>query len=213
MLDQAAREFTGLLRAIELAKLCNRTPCAEYDVRALLNHLRYRGPWLEAALRREPAPAVSGGGLDADLTRGDWLGVMCRLVDGLVDACRPPGALAGTTKFGGSEMPARMVAEMVLTEWVVHGWDQARATGHSLAVDPGTAAASFASAEGMAEQAREMKVFGPGVPCPPDAPALDRLLALTGRDPGWRLRELACGESHRRRVRGQPSHSGSSGSR
>ncbi|WP_229874610.1 hypothetical protein [Amycolatopsis deserti] len=37
-----------------------------------------------------------------------------------------------------------------------------------------------------AEQAREMKIFGPEVPCSAEAPPLDRLVALTGRDPGWR---------------------------
>ncbi|NIH86788.1 TIGR03086 family metal-binding protein [Amycolatopsis granulosa] len=185
MLDRAAREFTRLLRAVEPGQLGNRTPCTEYDVRALLNHLLHWGPWLAAALRREPAPAAVGGERDADLTRGDWLGDLCTLVDDLVDACGRPGALAGTTKFGSAEMPARMIAEMVLTEWVVHGWDLARATGQSPVVDADVAEALFTSAQGLADQAREMKVFGPAVPCPADAPVLDRVLALTGRDPAW----------------------------
>lgn len=185
VLTAAAEQFTGLLRQIEPAQLGNRTPCAEYDVRTLLNHLLYWGPWLEAALRREPAPSVSGGERDVDLTQGDWLGDLCTLVDGLVDACSRPGALEGTTKFGGSEMPARMIAEMVLTEWVVHGWDLSRATGHPLAVAPEVVKALFTAVQGTAEQAREMKVFGAEVPCAEDAPALDRLLALTGRDPAW----------------------------
>ncbi|WP_341867305.1 MULTISPECIES: TIGR03086 family metal-binding protein [Amycolatopsis] len=186
MLERAAREFTALLRAIEPGQLDNRTPCAEYDVRGLLNHLLYWGPWMAAALRREPAPTVAAGERDTDLTQGDWLSELCTLVDGIVDACGRPGALEGTTKFGGSEMPAPMIAEMVLTEWVVHGWDLARATGHPLTVDPATAEALFTSAQATAEQAREMKIFGPEVPCAADAPTLDRLLALTGRDPGWR---------------------------
>ncbi|GAA3828497.1 TIGR03086 family metal-binding protein [Amycolatopsis tucumanensis] len=186
MLERAAREFTGLLRAIEPAQLDNRTPCAEYDVRGLLNHLLYWGPWLAAALRREPAPAVTTGERDVDLTQGDWLGELCTLVDGLVDTCGRPEALEGTTKFGDAEMPAEMIAGMVLTEWVVHGWDLARATGLPLTVDPEVAAALYASAKATAEQAREMKVFGPEVPCGGEAPVLDRLLALTGRDPEWR---------------------------
>ncbi|MGI6874085.1 TIGR03086 family metal-binding protein [Amycolatopsis sp. 3B14] len=186
MLDRAAREFTGLLRTIEPAQLDNRTPCTEYDVRALLNHLLYWGPWMAAALRREPAPAATGGERDVDLTQGDWLGELCTLVDGIVDTCGRPGALDGTTKFGDAEMPAEMIAGMVLTEWVVHGWDLARATGRPLTVDPEVAAALHSSVEATAEQAREMKVFGPAVPCADEAPVLDRLLALTGRDPGWR---------------------------
>lgn len=191
MLAGAAGEFTSLIRAIEGGHpdhLGNPTPCAEYDVRALLNHLLYWGPWLDAALRRRPAPEVTGGERDVDLMRGRWADELCGLVDDLVGSCAGPGALEGTTKFGGTEMPARAIAQMVLTEWVVHGWDLARATGRSMRVDPATAQELYEASLATAEQARRMKVFGPEVSCPAEAPALERLLAVTGRDPGWRVR-------------------------
>ncbi|WP_406152143.1 hypothetical protein [Streptomyces sp. NBC_01012] len=38
----------------------------------------------------------------------------------------------------------------------------------------------------LAPKAREMKVFGEPFPPAPGAPAFDRVLALTGRDPAWR---------------------------
>ncbi len=35
------------------------------------------------------------------------------------------------------------------------------------------------------EQGREMGLYGPQVAVPADAPALDHILGLTGRDPAW----------------------------
>jgi hypothetical protein len=54
---------------------------------------------------------------------------LTKQVDGLVDALGVPGAWDGMTKMGGGELPAPMIGEMVLGEFVVHAWDLAKATG------------------------------------------------------------------------------------
>jgi hypothetical protein len=41
------------------------------------------------------------------------------------------------------------------------------------------------AAAGMAQQGRDMGIFGPEVPVPAGAALLDRIVAVTGRDPGW----------------------------
>jgi uncharacterized protein (TIGR03083 family) len=51
LMISAAREFKQLAATVREDQLTAPTPCAEYDVRALLNHLLYWGPWLEAAAR------------------------------------------------------------------------------------------------------------------------------------------------------------------
>ncbi|HKS48473.1 MAG TPA: TIGR03086 family metal-binding protein [Amycolatopsis sp.] len=188
MLAGAASVFTDIVRSVEPALLGAKTPCEEYDVRALLNHLLYWGPWLEAAIRKHPAPAVEGGERDVDLVTGNWAVRFEKQVDGLLDASAQPGAFEGTTSMGGGELPASMVAEMVLTEWVVHGWDLARALGRPFTCDEaaidGTEALR-ASVPSMAALGREMGIFGPEVFVPETAPALDRVLGHLGRDPMW----------------------------
>jgi uncharacterized protein (TIGR03086 family) len=185
MMTSAAREFGRLVRSAADDPLTEPTPCAEYDVRALVNHLLYWGPWLEAAARREPAPTETRGETGVDLVGDDWAAALEKQVNGLVAAFGLPGAWEGTTSMGGGEMPALFVGQMVFGEFVVHAWDLAKATGRPWHCDADVAAAAYDATVGMAGQAREMNVFGPEVPVPASAPALDRLLGLTGRDPAW----------------------------
>jgi uncharacterized protein (TIGR03086 family) len=84
-------------------------------------------------------------------------------------------------------MPAGIAALVALDEVVVHGWDLARATGQPYEPDEPAVLASLAFAEGFEAPAgaADGGPFGPPVPVPPDAPALDRLAGATGRDPAW----------------------------
>jgi uncharacterized protein (TIGR03086 family) len=186
LLTEAAGAFTDLVRSIEPGQLAAPTPCAEYDVRALIKHLLYWGPWLEVAARKEPPPVVEGVEGEVDLTGGDWAVALVRQVDTLLDAFAKPGAFEGTTTMGGGELPASMIAEMVLTEWVLHGWDLARATARELRCTPAVASAVYSATAAMAPQGREMKIFAAEVPVPSSSPALTRALALSGRTPTWR---------------------------
>lgn len=76
------------------------------------------------------------------------------------------------------------VGGLALDELVLHGWDLARATGQAVAYDR----PELDAVHGMVKQFREGDVeglFGPAVPVPDDAPLLDRILGLAGRDPAW----------------------------
>jgi uncharacterized protein (TIGR03086 family) len=89
------------------------------------------------------------------------------------------------TVVGGLEMPGRVAGLIALDELVVHGWDIAVASGQPY---PQPAAHEIEAAMSIVatfEAPRDGKLFGPVVPVADTAPALDRLLGLTGRDPGW----------------------------
>ncbi|WP_410647804.1 TIGR03086 family metal-binding protein [Amycolatopsis sp. cmx-4-54] len=186
LIAPAAAEFTGILRGIGESGLSARTPCAEYDVRALLNHLLYWGPWLEAAGRKTAPPEVSTGEAEADLVGGDWLGGIEKQTARLVDVFGAPEAWQGQTTFGGNPMPASMAGYMVLDEFVFHGWDLARAAGAEFTVLPEVADAVYAIALEIGDQARAMKVYGEEVAVAEDATTFERALGATGRDPGWK---------------------------
>ncbi|MFE5568721.1 TIGR03086 family metal-binding protein [Amycolatopsis japonica] len=185
LIAPAAAEFTGILRGIGESDLSARTPCAEYDVRALLNHLLYWGPWLEAAGSKTAPPEVSFSEAEAHLADGEWLNAIEKQTARLVDVFGTPEAWQGTTALGTAEMPSSFVGDMVLGEFVFHGWDLAKATGRSLDVAPEVAEAVLASAAAMGEQARAMKVYGEEVPVAKGATTFERALGATGRNPGW----------------------------
>ena len=92
------------------------------------------------------------------------------------------------TQAGGIELPGEQAGIVALDELVLHGWDVARASGQPYEPDPALLeivhdfVAQF-SGPGMDEQREGL--FGPEVEVPADAPLLDRVLGLAGRDPGW----------------------------
>ena len=75
-----------------------------------------------------------------------------------------------------------------MDELVVHGWDLAVATGQPYDADAASieVALGFVGPFSEPEAAQQREgVFGPVVPVPDGAPALDRLIGLAGRDPSW----------------------------
>jgi uncharacterized protein (TIGR03086 family) len=84
-------------------------------------------------------------------------------------------------------MPGELAAGMILWEYQVHGWDLARATGQRWCPPPAASQASlrFAPAMLTEDYQGEGKAFAAPVEVPATAPPLDRLLGLSGRDPGW----------------------------
>ncbi len=97
------------------------------------------------------------------------------------------GAAERSLRIGESAMPGAMALDMILWEYQVHGWDLARATGQTWTPIGAAAEQSLAFAPGMltSDYQGPDKAFHDRVPVPEDAPVFDRLLGLSGRDPGW----------------------------
>lgn len=186
LVASAAAPLRSTVRAVRNDQLNAPTPCTEFDVRRLLQHLLFWGPLLEAAATDAPAAPVAETEERVEAAGGDWPGAVEAQIDRTVAAWSDPAAWEGTTRLGGPDpMPSPLIGGMVLTELVVHGWDLARATGRQPQWDAEVAEFVHREVERTAEQGREMGVYGPPVSVPANAPVLDRALGLTGRDPGW----------------------------
>ncbi|WP_030588579.1 TIGR03086 family metal-binding protein [Streptomyces globisporus] len=179
LLETAAGRALPVVRGIDDGQLAARTPCAEYDVRALLNHLFLVVVNFQALAAREDVDF----GREPDFVTGDWQGRFGDETARLVEVWSVPGVEEGTT--GQMGLPARTVGLMVLGDLTVHAWDLARATGTDFVPEPSVLDEVGPGLAAMAPQAREMKVFGEPFPVPESATAFERLLAVTGRDPGW----------------------------
>ena len=83
-------------------------------------------------------------------------------------------------------VPARLAIGFHLVDYVVHGWDVARALGLAYELPPDVLAAALPIAEAVPDNEARLEpgaAFAPRVPEPGDDP-LNRILALLGRDPG-----------------------------
>lgn len=183
---RAAVPLTKIIRTVTPDQLTAPTPCAEFDVRALLNHLLFWGPSLIGAGRKDSVPPPAAAESDVDLVTGDWAAALETQLDELATIWRDPAAWEGVTHMGGpTELPSAMIGGMVVGELIVHGWDLSRALGTPVSWDDDLLADVYAETAATAEQGRGMGIYGPEVSVSPDAPLIDRVLGVTGRDPGW----------------------------
>lgn len=179
LLDGAARTAVPVVRGVGDTQLGAPTPCDEYDVRALLNHLFHVVVSFQALAARGTADFTT----TPDYLGGDWRARFEDETGRLVEAWSAPDALEGISQ--GMGLPQRTVGEMVLGDLTVHAWDLARATGQDFVPYAPSVPVLDAGLSGMAPMARKMNVFGEPFSVPEGAPPFDRVLAVTGRDPGW----------------------------
>ncbi|WP_218717305.1 TIGR03086 family metal-binding protein [Nocardia sp. MH4] len=181
---RAAEPLSKLLRTLTPDQLTAPTPCAEFDVRALLNHLLFWGPSLVGAASKAAVAPPAAAETEVDLTADDWSTALETQLGELAAAWRDPAAWQGTTRLGGpTELPASLVGGIVVGELIVHGWDLARALGTTVEWDDDLLDYVLDETAATADQGRAMGIYGPEIPVAADAPLLDRILGLTGRDP------------------------------
>jgi uncharacterized protein (TIGR03086 family) len=187
-LEPAARQMAELVSDVPDDPLDRPTPCQEYTLGDLLDHIGGLTLAFTAAARKDLGDKTTRPPTaDASCLAPDWRTRIPHDLEALAEAWRDPAAWTGMTQAGGFELPGEFAGAVVLDELVIHGWDLARATGQPYHADPellevveGFLTQWFA----QGESAREGR-FGPVVPVPDDAPRLDRVLGLCGRDPAW----------------------------
>ncbi len=143
LLRPVLADLARVVGAITEDQLHDPTPCTEFDVEQLRNHVL---GWLTnfAAGYADPhgqAQAdVEGYRAPADPA------AEVRSAADLLDRAIRGGAAARPLKLGEAGMPGDMALSMILWEYQVHGWDLARATGQDWSPPAAAAAESLAFA-------------------------------------------------------------------
>jgi uncharacterized protein (TIGR03086 family) len=176
-----------LVAGVRDGQLDRPTPNEGTSVAGLLDHLVGLTTAFAMGARKQPVTGAPRAA--ADQLAADWRTRLPLQLAELADAWRDPDAWDGETEVGGARLPSMVMGVVAADEVLVHGWDLAVATGQDYGADPEVAAAvlhqvTMLTRPGM-EDLRNGQ-FGPIVPVPDDAPVLDRILGLTGRDPRWR---------------------------
>ncbi|AXK33810.1 TIGR03086 family protein [Streptomyces armeniacus] len=190
-LTAQAEELKTVLRGIGDDQLTRPTPCEDYVVGDLLEHVMGLTVAFRMAAEKSygESPAGPPPPGSADRLDPEWRRLLPERLDALAEAWKEPAAWTGEAQAGGVTMPAEVCALVAADELLIHGWDLARATGQPYAGDPALTGAVFEFLRQSAEESGEGEgLFGPPVPVPSDAPLLDRAVGLSGRDPGWSAR-------------------------
>ncbi|QHY97417.1 hypothetical protein SSPS47_20125 [Streptomyces sp. S4.7] len=179
LLEAAAADALPVLRGVRDDQLTLPTPCAEYDVHGLLDHLFQVITNFQALAGK----GESDFGTPPERLADDRRERFAAEIDRLIGAWAAPGAEDGLT--GAMNMPARTVGAMALGDLTVHSWDLARATGQPYEPDAAVVRMLGVEFTALAPTARSMNVFGEPFPVDGEATPFESLLAETGRDPGW----------------------------
>lgn len=182
-IDLLAGVFTktgDIIGSVERDQMGFPTPCTEYNVEALVNHIV---GWVQ----------VFEAGCHGRTYEGDAATYQCGDDPAGEFRTAADSIVAGWQKHGfdrqvrvmSGEMPAEMVFSMTLMEYLAHGWDLATATGQPIPYTEQETEATLLRAKASLppEYQGENMPFGNIVPVADDAPAIDRLVGFLGRRP------------------------------
>lgn len=160
------------------------TPCEDWDVRALVNHVVNEDLWT--------VPLMEGATMDevGDRFEGDLLGddplMIARSACEMAIVAAASGVVAGRTvhlSFG--DAPADEYAHQLAADHIVHGWDLAVATGGDTAIDPELVEACATWFVDREDMYRSAGVIGARPAGADHDDPQARLLVAFGRDPSW----------------------------
>ena len=169
--EQALAVMHNVVQSIGLDDLHSPTPCRDFDVTALADHVIDTISRLGAAAGI-PTAASNGDSIDQRIKQ---------LTQPILAGWRRRG-VADDVVFGGRTLPAHLALGILSLELLVHGWDFAIALRRPFHVSDAHAAHVLALArQTLTAQSRVIAGFDPPVAVPADAGALDQLIAFTGR--------------------------------
>ena len=178
-------EFTDRVTQVSPDQWSAPTPCPDWDVRALINHIVVEDRWT-VPLFAGATIAQVGDQFDGDQLGADPAGSARDAAAHADVAVSEPGALDRTVHLSFGDAPAREYVHQLLADHLVHGWDLAVAIGAEPRLDADVvheAATWFANRE---QSYRAAGAIGPRVDVLADTSEQARLIAAFGRDPGWR---------------------------
>jgi uncharacterized protein (TIGR03086 family) len=171
----------GVIQQAANADLSLSTPCDEFSVGQLLSHISV---WVQVF-----ETAVTNGTLPFDpmthTVDSDWHRVFTTSASGIVNGLRADG-FEREMSMTGAPLAGEFILNMLLMEYLAHGWDLCKAMGIPVPHSSDLASVSLDAAKAiLAPEYRGTGMFGYEVSVPDDASAMDRFVAFIGRDPGW----------------------------
>ncbi len=179
VLESVLAKDQTIIDSIQPDQLHSPTPCPDFDVARLVNHII-------SGLQRFAA-GVNGSSFtgDPDSFIGDSPSRDYRnAADGLLAGWNQCG-MDRTVHLGNADLSGKIVMARALTEYLTHGCDLAIALGREVPFSDEEITVVFerASATLGEEYRGEGKPFGPIIDVPWSAPVLDRFLGFMGRKP------------------------------
>jgi uncharacterized protein (TIGR03086 family) len=177
---RAAQQFGEKVHAVGDAQWTRPTPCSDWDVRALVNHLVNEALWVRPLLDGMTIADV-GDRFDGDILGDDPKGAFDRAAAEATAAAVEPGVVERIVHISSGDSPAGEYLGELFSDFVIHGWDLARAIGADDTIDAGFATDLYRRMAPMEDEMRSWGIYGDRVEVPQDADTQTKLLAIVGR--------------------------------
>ena len=177
---RALDDFGRTVHAVRDDQWTNPTPCSEWDVRALVNHLVSETLWAPPLLDGRTIEEV-GDRFDGDVLGDDPRAAWDAAAASARAAMTAPGAMDRTVHLSYGDSRARDYAEEMFTDLVVHRWDLARGIGADERMEPEFVQRVYDAAAPHEAELKSSGLFGDAITPPDGADLQTRLLAVFGR--------------------------------
>jgi len=180
-LESMMNKTAQLMIDIDRDQLADPTPCRDFDVRALLEHL---ATWVQVFDSAVNETALPFDPSDHRIDEG-WAQILqaaaARIVSGLSER-----GIDRPMAMTSDPIPGSFVLNMMLMEYIGHGWDLARATGTVSPFSDAEATVALNAAQTIIQpEHRGTAMFDHPVPVNEDSDPTKAFVAFTGRDPHW----------------------------
>jgi uncharacterized protein (TIGR03086 family) len=182
LLVVANDEFARRLRLVEPDDWRRPTPCSEWDVRALVNHVVGANIRYQLLLHGVPTEQVEAT-RTVDHLGDDALVSFVATADAVVACFREDGALERIVHHGTGDRTGRELLSMRILDAAVHGWDLARAIGADETLNDDVVGFLLAYTADLDLGAQQRAFALADTDVPRNAPSQDQLLHRLGRHP------------------------------
>lgn len=182
LFDRAVGEFHRYVGLIGEDSWVNPTPCTEWSVRDLVNHVVVEDLWAPGLLAGKTIDEIGGmNAFDGDQLGDDPKSAWTLASRGATDAVRSDGAMERTTHLSFGDVPGATYTEQLLADHVIHAWDLAKGIGADDTLDPELVGHVYEGLKPYADSLSGSGSYGPQIETAGDADTQTKLLALVGR--------------------------------
>ncbi|MEW2415991.1 TIGR03086 family metal-binding protein [Streptomyces sp. NPDC046866] len=177
----ALRLFGERVRAVAADQWGAPTPCTEWSVRDLVNHVTGEQLWVPPLVSDGSTVEEVGARFAGDVLGADPLAAWERAAQAAHDAFAAPGALERTVQLSYGPTKAAAYCSELTADCVVHAWDLSRGIGADDRLPDGLVEFSIKEVMPYADGLATSGMYAEPLEVPPGADAQTRLLALLGR--------------------------------
>jgi uncharacterized protein (TIGR03086 family) len=172
--------FGDLVRRVGPDRWTAATPCSDWNVHALVNHLVNENLWTPPLMAGKTIAEV-GDAFDGDLLGADPVAAYDTAARAATEAVAADGALDRIVHLSFGDVQAAEYVGQLFVDHLVHTWDLARALGEDDLLDPELVAVAVEWFGPREELYRSAGMIAARPDLPAGAGDQDRLLAAFGR--------------------------------